>query len=113
MDPVAQEIWESSKPHAPAALLAYLARENLPFPSTGVPAEVPGLREFTEASGWTAERYGYEYLHFRCPRCKTNIFQPASVLGIAHMRRLERRWHPAVCPGRAALDQETIWPDAL
>lgn len=120
MDPVARDIWEASKPHAPAALLAYLARENLPFPSTGVPMAAPGLDQIIAISGWTVARYGPEYLLFRCPECRTSMYQPASQTGMTHALRVARKHKvpkrgtgPICCDQRAALDQETIWPDSL
>lgn len=110
---IAAQIWEDSKPHAPATFLAFCARHNLPFPYTGLPAVAPGLLEFLAASGWEVERYGYEYLRFRCPVCRTSIFEPATRLGIDHIRTIAQRIHPAGCSSRAALNRETIWPDSL
>lgn len=110
---VASIIWAQSQPHAPCALLAYLARNNLPFPFTGRPAVAPGLRNILAFTGWAVERYGYEYLHFRCPVCRTNIFEPVTGIGMAHAMRAAKRWHVSACPVRASWNRETIWPDSL
>jgi hypothetical protein len=109
---IAAQIWAESQPHAPAALLAYLYQVNLPFPYTGRPAVAPGLPDILAFTGWAVERYGYEYLHFRCPVCRTNIFEPVTGIGMGHARRAAR-WHVTACPIRAAWNEETIWPDSL
>lgn len=110
---VARKIWRESKPHAPAALLAYLARNDLPFPATGLPAVAPGLKQIIAICGWTVERYGYEYLHFRCPACRSSMYEPCTARGMGHARHVARNHQPECCAQRAAMNQESIFPDSL
>ena len=108
---IAAEIWEISQPHAPSAMLSYLHRANLPFPSTGLPVRAPGIREITD-SGWIAERWGYEYIRFTCPECNTSVFEPATQMGMAHIGNYVSHIHSGCCADRSLLGEST-WPDSL
>lgn len=106
---VAADIWEASKPHAPTKLLAWLYRNNLPFPETREPAVAPGLQDVL-ALGLTVERYGHYYFRFRCPKCRTSVFQPATQLGISDITYFAQVHD---CAGRAARNAESVFPESL
>lgn len=108
---VAADIWQAAQPHAPSSMLAYLDRMNLPFPETGLPAAANGLQDIT-ASGWIAQRWGYEYFRYTCPQCNTHVFEPATRLGMVHIENYIENIHPGTCHDRMQLGEST-WPDSM
>lgn len=119
---VAADIWRSSQPNAPTAYLAFLHRNNLPFPVTGIPATAPNLNQIVSICkpSLQVQRYGFEYFQVRCPRCKTMFFVPATEWGMRNLTAIANTHQSllhgrtvTICDQRLALNKETTWPDSL
>ena len=119
---LAAQIWEDAQPYAPPGVIAFWVRNNIPLPDVQTPITAPDIPKILQicTPPWIAQRYGFGYLQFTCPRCKMSVYTQANDWGMNNVRAIAARHqsndHPArkqsFCDQRKGMG-ENIWPDSL